>query len=472
MGVTGIGTSALPEGWIRTPLNLLLAHNSGNSKLIKGKQSPVRQVGLFPGFSASGQDVWCQSYAHEGRAIIISAVGARCGKCFRAEGKWSAIANTHIIWPDEGIIDRDFLWYKVNDENFWIRGGSAQPFVKVKDTFKKKFSLPPLNEQQRIAEKIETLFAELDAGEASLQKVQTLLTQYRQSILKAAVTGKLTADWRTKNKNKLESGHDLLKRILKARRQNWTGRGKYKEPAPPDTSNLPKLPKSWIWASVGQICQVITGTTPSKQNNNQYYGGTIPFLKPTDLNQGANISEAREFLTDLGAQHARVVPRGTVLVTGIGATTGKTGISQFSNAAFNQQIHAIPPEPNIVLSHFLYLAIIETGFQNQIWENASATTLPIINKSNFEKLLLPIPSFFEQQVISSEVESALSALSYYEKLCQHTLTRSTALRQSILKEAFAGRLVAQDPNDEPASELLERIRAESGQKSKKKKGAK
>ena len=123
---------------------------SGNSTLIKGRLSAVNDGSLYPAFSATGQDVYAATYDHEGEAVIISAVGARCGKCFLASGKWSAIANTHILFPKPEKTNVRFLWYLVNDESFWIKGGTAQPFVKVLDSLKKKIPLPPLHEQQRI----------------------------------------------------------------------------------------------------------------------------------------------------------------------------------------------------------------------------------------------------------------------------------------------------------------------------------
>ncbi|HDQ39652.1 MAG TPA: hypothetical protein ENN39_01280, partial [Desulfonatronum sp.] len=251
----------IPNGWCLVALSDVARHHSGNSKLIKGKlvNSPAKS--LFPAFSATGQDVWRDDFEHEGPAIIISAVGARCGKCFKANGKWSAVANTHIVWPIEKIADRDFLWLKLNDENFWIKGGSAQPFVKTRESFQHEFPLPPLNEQHRIVEKIETLFARLDKGEETLREVQKLLARYRQSVLKAAVTGQLTADWRAENAHRLEHGRDLLARILQTRRETWDGRGKYKEPVAPDTTGLPELPEGWVWASLDMLGEITTGST-------------------------------------------------------------------------------------------------------------------------------------------------------------------------------------------------------------------
>jgi type I restriction enzyme, S subunit len=141
------GASGQPSGWIKVPGNVIFCTRSGNSKLIKGQLHQEYSDGLFPGFSASGQDIWLDGWEHEGTAIILSAVGARCGKAFLATGKWSAVANTHIIWLLDTVTIPEFAMLVLNNEHFWIRAGGAQPFVKVGITLDRDFYLPPLDEQ-------------------------------------------------------------------------------------------------------------------------------------------------------------------------------------------------------------------------------------------------------------------------------------------------------------------------------------
>lgn len=176
-------SDTLPAGWRSVPLGEITRTRSGNSKLIKGRLPKSGGPGLFPGFSASGQDVWVPKAEHHGDAVIVSAVGARCGKCFLASGSWSAIANTHIVWPDERFIDTRYLWWRINDERFWVKGGSAQPFVKVSETFKAPFSLPPLSEQRRIVARIEDLFERIRYVRLQLVSVRRLLRRYQQRVL-------------------------------------------------------------------------------------------------------------------------------------------------------------------------------------------------------------------------------------------------------------------------------------------------
>ena len=175
----------------KTKLIDIVSHQSGNSKIIKGKQSKSNSEGKFPAFSATGQDIYCDFFEHEGLAVVISAVGARCGKCFLANGKWTAIANTHILFPDENRINVKFLWYLVNDENFWIRSGTAQPFVAVKKSLEREFIIPSLSEQHRIVAEVERRLSVIDELEAVLTTNLKRADRLRQAILKRAFEGKL-----------------------------------------------------------------------------------------------------------------------------------------------------------------------------------------------------------------------------------------------------------------------------------------
>ena len=450
----------LPAGWCAAKLSDVATQHSGNSKLIKGKLSAERQAGMHPAYSATGQDVWREAFEQEGSAIIISAVGARCGKCFKADGRWSAIANTHIVWPIEEIADRDFLWFKLNDERFWVRGGSAQPFVKTKESFKHEFGLPPLPEQQRIVEKIETLFAELDKGEEALREVQKLLARYRQSVLKAAVTGTLTADWRAANGQPKESGKDLLARILKTRRDTWQGRGKYKAPVEPDTDGLPELPEGWTASTTDQLAFVDTGATPKKGRSDYYEGGEIPWVTSTAVNQQL-IDTPQDFITRLAVKetNAKVFPAGTLIVAlyGEGKTRGK--VSKLGiDAATNQACAGLRVGflPAIIAD---YVRLFYVYNYEAIRLLSAGGVQPNLNLSIIRQTLVPLPPLEEVQQIIDTVDEAMERVSHVESLCETELKRSAALRQSILKDAFSGKLVPQDPSDEPADKLLERIRA-------------
>ena len=452
----------LPDGWAVVTLNEIASHHSGNSKLIKGKLTSTPEPGLFPAFSATGQDVWVNQNEREGSAIIISAVGARCGKCFRADRKWSAIANTHVVWPHEGVVERDFLWFKINDENFWIRGGSAQPFVKTRESFEQQLLLPPLREQRRIVEKIETLFAELDKGEESLRQVQTLLARYRQSVLKAAVTGELTADWRAERAGKLEHGRDLLERILQTRRETWEGRGRYFEPSPPAGSDLPLLPEGWVWASVGQLANVIGGLTKNSKR------ASMPLKKP--MLRVANVYQNRLDLADvhqIGVTEAEL-PRVLLQPLDLLVVEGNGSRDQIGRmAVWREEVLDAVHQNHLIKIRMVEKDLVELAlwwFQSpngrvNIEQVASSTSgLYTLSISKIESLAVPLPSVEEAHEISRRVTDIFSQTDQLERSVELEFARSAALRQSILKDAFSGRLVPQDSNDEPAAELLARIR--------------
>ena len=177
----------LPVGWVEVLASELFPTRSGNSKLIKGKLHSEPAEGLYPGYSAAGQDVWLDAWEHEGTAIILSAVGARCGKAFLASGKWSAIANTHIVWVLPEITVPEFAMLHLNNESFWVRSGGAQPFVKVTETLGRLFPLPPLAEQRRIVAKVDALMALCDWLEASLDLTAATRRRLLNALLAEAL---------------------------------------------------------------------------------------------------------------------------------------------------------------------------------------------------------------------------------------------------------------------------------------------
>lgn len=172
--------------WVVKTFGDVVRHHAGNSSLIKGRLSATDKTGLFPGYSASGQDVWCPHYEHDGFAIVVSAVGSRCGKAFTASGKWCAIANTHVVWPNPSKVDSRFLGFFINDEDFWMKSGSGQPFVLFKQSFARPLKLPPLPEQTAIA----SILSEMDAELAALEQRREKTRALKQGMMQELLTGK------------------------------------------------------------------------------------------------------------------------------------------------------------------------------------------------------------------------------------------------------------------------------------------
>jgi len=397
----------------------------------------------------------------KGGDIIVAKIGSVGKSAIYPDGSKSAMIPANLLkFTVNKLLMRKYIFSYLQSQDFFLAqnvSGVGGSLMRIKPQTLKdyQFPLPPLPEQHRIVAKIEELFTRLDAGVEALQRAKTLLKRYRQSVLKAAVEGRLTEDWRKENGEQIEPASVLLERIQAERKQRL---GKnYKPPKPIDTSNLPELPEGWAWARVASIGEVVTGTTPSKKRP-EYYGNGYPFYKPTDLNCGYYVHNSADSLSVDGIKRARLLPENTVLVTCIGATIGKTGLIRRVGAS-NQQINAILNE-SAIIPEYLFFSIISPFFQNRILSKASSTTLPILNKSKFEELPIMIPSTDEQLAIVSEIERLFSIIDESEQIIDAELQRSQSLRQSILKRAFAGKLVPQDPADEPASVLLERIRKE------------
>ena len=275
----------------------------------------------------------------------------------------------------------------------------------------------------------------------------------RQKILDLAIHGKLVPQ----DPND-EPASVLLERI-RAEKERLINEGKIKKPkkskAACDKPHYPfELPKGWEWATLGEIGEITTGNTPSKDNK-EYYGGNIPFFKPTDLEQGIDTKFSNDKLSQLGFESSRKLPANTVLVTCIGATIGKTGLISVEGSC-NQQINAIVPTKSII-PYFLYYACVSEYMQNEIKSNASATTLPILNKGNFSKIAFPLPPLEEQKRIVSEIERWMLFVNAVESGKSDLQKIIIQAKSKILDLAIHGKLVPQDPNDEPASELLKRI---------------
>ena len=268
--------------------------------------------------------------------------------------------------------------------------GVKMPRLSTTDACNGFIPLPPLKEQIRIVEEIRRWFALIDIIESGKDDLQETIKQTKSKILNLAIHGKLVPQ----DPND-EPATELLKRI-NPKAENTC-----------DTPQYENLPNGWCWTTIEEIGEIVTGSTPSKDIE-AYYGGNIPFFKPADLEQGIHTASSKDRLTSLGFEQSRKLPIGSILVTCIGATIGKTGLTVIEGAC-NQQINAIIPR-NVILPHYLYCICISDYMQNEIKTNASATTLPILNKGNFSKIILPLPPLQEQHRIFAKIEELFAQL--------------------------------------------------------------
>lgn len=338
--------------------------------------------------------------------------------------------------------------------------------------------LPPRNEQDRIVEKLEELLSDLDAGVAELKAAQRKLAQYRQSLLKAAVEGALTADWRAaraRSGEPQETGADLLQRILTERRTRWETKqlakyaeqgktppkgwqAKYPEPVAPDAANLSALPENWVWATLSQVGWLDRGRSKHRPRNAQHlYGGPYPFVQTGDIRDADTlIRKASATYSEAGLAQSRLWPPNTLCIT-IAANIGKTAMLAIPACFPDSVVGFLPVSDAISVEYIEYF--MRTA-QQMLEEEAPATAQKNINLEILERVVVPVPPHTEQIAIVDRLLTDLAAEKAQDEAIDLALRQAAAQRKNILKAAFAGQLVPQDPNDEPASALLERIRAE------------
>lgn len=349
--------------------------------------------------------------------VLVCVVGATAGKLNL--GIDCAIGRSvAAIQPSEAI-GQLLLYFQLLLSVEKLRGsstGSAQGVISKKMLSEIDILLPPLNEQQRIAVKLDSTLSAVDACRERLDGVAAILKRFRQAVLVAAMSGELTREWREE------------------RGSQWSPRE----------------------LTVGDLGTIVTGNTPKAVNEDARE--EVPLFKPTELDAGYEVRYAKELMGEKRALGARMLPPLSVLVTCIGATIGKTGLSRIPGAT-NQQINAIICNPKIATPQWTYFWLTSPVGQASIVDNASATTLPIINKSRFSALEVDVPDIEEQQEIVQLVESLFTLADQLEAKLTTAIRIVERLTPALLAKAFRGELVAQVPNVEPASVLLERIRA-------------
>jgi type I restriction enzyme S subunit len=395
----------------------------------------------------------------------------------------------HVFRPQSGV-KACYLLHYLLQETFrrrargWMTGTAGQLRVPTRFLEEEVLPLAPAPEQQRIVEAIDSYLTRLDDVVASLERVQAKLKAYRASVLKAAVEGRLVpteASLARAEKRDYEPADALLARILQERRRRWeeaelakfkaAGRvpkddrwkAKYEEPMAPDTSELPNLPDGWCWARISTVGHVQLGRQRAPAH---HHGAHMrPYLRVANVFEGRidtsdvkrmNFSpdeyetyhlEPGDILLNEG-QSPHLVGRPAIYRGEVPGACFQNTLIRFKAAVgvdfrlallvFRAQLHA---------RRFMRIAQITTNIAH-------------LGAGRFADVEFPLPPIGEQRRIADEADRLLSIADETESSVRHQKARATRLRQSLLKWAFEGKLVEQDPTDEPAEQLLARIRAE------------
>ena len=414
-----------------------------------------------------------------GDIVIAASSGSQSvvGKAAQLREEWLGSFGAFCLGlrPDKGTDDRYLAWFTQSEE-YRNRVSTLSAGININNLRREHIEetpipLPPLPEQRRIVAEIETQFTRLDASVAALRRAQANLRRYRASVLKDACEGRLVpaeAELARSDGREYEPAAALLERILAQRRARWESqekrRGKYREPSAPDASALPQLPEGWVWATVEQI---ILGTPQNGlYKHKSEYGDGMPILRIDDyqdfyLRDRDSLQCLRVTPDELATYGLR---QGQLVINRVNSPShlGKCLVVPESllPAVFESNMMRIAAGSGISVSYIAYYLRSFVG-RTRLTSNAKwAVNQASINQTDVCSTPIPLPPLAEQRRIVAEVERRLSVVQQAEATVEASLARAERLRQSILKQAFSGRLVPQDPDDEPASALLERIRAE------------
>ena len=489
----------MPEGWVRVRMQDVVSINPPRIKPDLEDRTPLVFVPMpkvaedFRGIDVSGQRPFSSVKRGYTQFRPGDVLFAKITPCME-NGK---IAIVPEIQPPLGYGSTEFFVMRPRDDGIgrWIaycvarssfrqlarenmQGAVGQrrvPKVWLEDA---SVPLAPLPEQHRIVAKIESLFAKLDEGVAALKRAEANLERYRASVLKAGVEGRLTEQWRRENPPE-ETGGELLQRVLTERRRRWeeeqlakfAAKGKkppqnwkrrYKEPVLPDTRGLPELPEGWCWATVDQLAASMANGIYKKAEF--YSANGTPCLRMY------NIVEGELVLRDL----KRMLLSEDEL-NRYGLKSGDLLINRVNSRELVGKAAAIPDGlgPIVFESKNIRLRPVGMGYQTRFLGYCFAVLAPAyfnrhsqqvvgmasISQQQIGRLVVPVPPSSEQRRIVTAVDRRKRSSARLEDTIEAKRRRSRALRQSILKRAFEGRLIPQNPADEPASALLERIRA-------------
>jgi len=472
-------TAQLPESWTQAKLGDVLPILYGKG-LTKANRNSAGDV---PVYGSSGIVGTHDKPLTRGPALVIGRKGS-VGAIHRSRTACWPIDTVYYA-EDCALTPLGFYEHLLRylrlgalDRSTTIPGLSRDDYDEVLTP------IPPLEEQHRIVEAIESYLTRLDDAVASLERVQRNLERYRASVLKAAVEGRLVpteAELARKENRSYEPASVLLERILAERKARWiedavekvrakgiTGEDallqarkkvekKYKEPEPPDTTDLPDLPEGWTWTSLRSLCDAI-GDVDHKMPRRTDVG--IPYVSTRDFSGdgGIDFTGAKHISPEDFERLCRKIrpKQGDVLLSRYG-TVGLARVIRTSHPFQASYSMAILKPAALVSPDFLEVCLSSEDVQRQIKEHTRGVAQPDLGLAHIRRLAIPLAPEHEQARVVEEARRVTSLIHHVESALTQSAERATSLRQSILKWAFEGKLVEQDPNDEPASVLLERI---------------
>lgn len=352
----------------------------------------------------------------------------------------------HVLRPKPGM-DAKYLYYFVSSQSFrgeaerYMTGAVGQK--RVSTTYLKEFKIPvaPLDQQKRIVAEIEKQFSRLDEAIANLKRVKVNLKRYKAAVLKAAVEGRLVeteAELARREGRSYETGEQLLQRILETRRSQWKGKGKYKEPTAPDTTDLPELPEGWAWVTLDQLSTQIADVDHKMPKSHE---GGIPYVSTKDFSGDNDIDfegAKRISAEDYDALCKKVRPvRGDILLSRYGTVGEVRVVNTDMRFQASYSVAILKPVTGYGITDFIVTSLRSDVVQSQIKRDVRATAQPDLGLAHIRQFVVPLPGLKEQLRVIAEIDRRLSLVREVEAQVDTNLKRAERLRQSILAKSFS-----------------------------------
>ena len=448
----------LPEGWEYAPFNMFFNVVSISDKKISqkeyldnGKYPVIDQGNLFIGGYSNDESLILKISS----PIIVFGDHTKCFK-YVSFPFVAGADGIKVLEPKNGIYPK-YAYYYCLSIDLTDRGYSRH-FAFLK---KCQFLIVPLETQQAIVNKIESLFAEIDAGIDSLKTAAQQIQQYRQSLLKNAFNGELTKEWRSKHADTLPSANELLAQIQTAREQHhaqqladwqtavsqWEQNGKEgKKPSKPKAptqavkfeENVADLPSGWIWGKLSDLGELARGKSKHRpRNDKKLFGGKYPFIQTGEV-RAANriIKKYEQTYSEFGLEQSKLWQKGTLCIT-IAANIAETAFLGF-DACFPDSIVGFSASKAVLPE---YIELFIKSARTKIESYAPATAQKNINLNTLENLIVPYCSLTEQTQIVAILESKLTACDQLAAELAKQLKQAELLKQAVLKAAFSGSLL-------------------------------
>lgn len=422
--------------------------------------------------------------AFEEKIVRTWTDGVGCNPCYESDflmvwdgsrsglvgkGVKGALGST-LVRINFPMMVNDYAYYFLQSKYQQINTrakGSGTPHVDPDLLWNYDFPIPPLREQERIVLKIEELFSKLDNGIEGLELVKTQIAKYKRSLLKHMFSGGITKNWRADNQNKRLSSSDLKKLLNKSRDLQSKKLKKLLSGVNLETDGLGELPEGWVWVQIGDLVSDIDQGWSPKCLNQPASNFEWGVIKTTAIQHGKFLDgENKALPANLNPRPQHALEAGDILITRAGPRV-RVGVcclvrSTRGNLMNCDKVYRVRANRDVCRPEYIEGLLNSPNVLDEIEKmksgiNDSGVNL---NQGAFLKLAVPLCSPSEQEEVLSRLDESLSAIKSIERGVELGLLQANMLRHSILQQAFSGQLVPQDPSDEPASELLSRIKAE------------